>query len=113
VQDARLAAQHLRIVEHDARIAELERQMACLLRRLLRGCALRRCKTLTLAAEIQWELPPPLTFGIDRVVITGGLEPAYDIGGDTFDYAVNAATADLLILVAVGWPRWRRGSRCS
>jgi Stage II sporulation protein E (SpoIIE) len=63
---------------------------------------LRRRKTLTLAAEIQWELLPPLTFGTDRVVITGGLEPAYDIGGDSFDYAVNAAIADLLVLDAVG-----------
>jgi serine phosphatase RsbU (regulator of sigma subunit) len=36
------------------------------------------------------------------VVITGGLEPAYDIGGDTFDYAVNGDTADLLILDSLG-----------
>jgi hypothetical protein len=63
---------------------------------------LRRRKTLTLAAEIQWELLPPLTFGTDRVVITGGLEPAYEIGGDSFDYAVNAATADLMVIDAVG-----------
>jgi len=63
---------------------------------------LRRRKTMTLAAEMQWELLPPLTFGTDRVVITGALEPAYDIGGDTFDYAVNADTADLLVLDAIG-----------
>jgi hypothetical protein len=36
------------------------------------------------------------------VVITGGLEPAYDIGGDSVDYAVNGAAADLLVLDAVG-----------
>jgi serine phosphatase RsbU (regulator of sigma subunit) len=36
------------------------------------------------------------------VVITGGLEPAYEIGGDSFDYAVNGATADLLVADAVG-----------
>jgi hypothetical protein len=46
---------------------------------------LRRRKTLSLAAEMQWELLPPLTFGTERVVITGGLEPAYEIGGDSFD----------------------------
>src|SRR3712207_7301059 len=63
---------------------------------------LRRRKTLSLAAEMQWELLPPLTFGTDRVVITGGLEPAYDIGGDSFDYAVNGSTAELLILDSVG-----------
>ena len=62
----------------------------------------RRRKTLSLAAEIQWDLLPPLTCATDRVVIAGALEPAYDIGGDSFDYAVNGTTADLLILDAVG-----------
>jgi serine phosphatase RsbU (regulator of sigma subunit) len=51
---------------------------------------------------MQWELLPPLSFGTQRLVITGGLEPAYDIGGDSFDYAVNGSTADLLITDAVG-----------
>jgi serine phosphatase RsbU (regulator of sigma subunit) len=63
---------------------------------------LRRRRTLSLAAEIQWELLPPLTYASDRVVITGALEPAYDIGGDTFDYAVNGALVDLMVLDAVG-----------
>jgi serine phosphatase RsbU (regulator of sigma subunit) len=63
---------------------------------------LRRRKTLSLAAEMQWELLPPLSFGTRRLVITGGLEPAYDIGGDSFDYAVNGSTADLLVADAVG-----------
>lgn len=63
---------------------------------------LRRRKTLSVAAEIQWDLLPPLTFGTHRVVITGALEPAYDIGGDTFDYAVTGDCADLLILDSVG-----------
>src|SRR3954469_218421 len=63
---------------------------------------LRRRRTFSLAAEIQWGLLPPLTFGTERIVITGGLEPAYDIGGDSFDYAVNGDTADLLVLDSVG-----------
>jgi serine phosphatase RsbU (regulator of sigma subunit) len=63
---------------------------------------LRRRKTLSLAAEMQWELLPPMSFGTDRLVITGGLEPAYDIGGDSFDYAVNGSTAELLVIDAVG-----------
>jgi len=63
---------------------------------------LRRRKTMSLAAEIQWDLLPPLTFASDRVVIAGSLEPAYDIGGDTFDYAVNGPTVDLMVLDAVG-----------
>lgn len=63
---------------------------------------LRRSRPMTVAAEIQWELLPPLTFGTERIVITGSLEPSYDIGGDTFDYAVNGGIADLLVLDAVG-----------
>jgi serine phosphatase RsbU (regulator of sigma subunit) len=63
---------------------------------------LRRRKTLSLAAEMQWELLPPMSFGTDRVVITGGLEPAYDIGGDSFDYAVNGTAVDLLVIDSVG-----------
>jgi serine phosphatase RsbU (regulator of sigma subunit) len=62
----------------------------------------RRSRPMTVAAEIQWELLPPLTFGTERIVITGSLEPAYEIGGDTFDYAVNDGTADLMVLDAVG-----------
>ena len=62
----------------------------------------RRSRPMTVAAEIQWELLPPLTFGTERIVITGSLEPAYEIGGDTFDYAVNGGTADLMVLDAVG-----------
>jgi hypothetical protein len=63
---------------------------------------LRRRKTLSLAAEMQWELLPPTSFGTDRVVVTGGLEPAYDVGGDSFDYAVNGSLMDLLVIDSVG-----------
>ncbi|MGY2003575.1 PP2C family protein-serine/threonine phosphatase [Blastococcus sp. SYSU DS1024] len=63
---------------------------------------LRRTRPLSLAAEIQWDLIPPLTFGTERIVISAALEPAYQIGGDTFDYAVNGPVADLMVLDAVG-----------
>ena len=63
---------------------------------------LRRKRPLTLSAEMQWDLLPPLSFGTESAVISGALEPSYEIGGDTFDYAVNGPTADLLVLDAVG-----------
>jgi serine phosphatase RsbU (regulator of sigma subunit) len=63
---------------------------------------LRRSREMSIAAEIQWELLPPLTFGTERVVISGALEPSYEIGGDTFDYAVNGGVVDLMVLDAVG-----------
>ncbi|HUH06668.1 MAG TPA: PP2C family protein-serine/threonine phosphatase [Egibacteraceae bacterium] len=62
----------------------------------------RRRKTMTLAAETQWELLPPLTFASSRVVISGMLEPSYRIGGDSFDYALNGDLAHLAILDAMG-----------
>jgi serine phosphatase RsbU (regulator of sigma subunit) len=65
-------------------------------------CRLRRRKTLSLAAEMQWELLPPMSFGTERVVISGGLEPAYEIGGDSFDYAINGSLVDLLVIDSVG-----------
>lgn len=86
------------------------RQLATLLAQLITSLGaysdafarLRRRKTLTLAAEIQWDLLPPLSYGDARVVIAGALEPAYEIGGDTFDYAVDDDTAHLLVLDAIG-----------
>ena len=63
---------------------------------------LRRRQTMSLAAEIQWELLPPLTFATDRVVVSGVLEPTYEIGGDSFDYAVNGSSVDVMVLDAVG-----------
>ena len=37
--------------------------------------------------------PSPLTFGTEGIVISGLLEPAYEVGGDSFDYAVNGDLA--------------------
>ncbi len=55
-----------------------------------------------LAAEMQHTTLPPLTFGSDRVVISGLLAPAYEVGGDVFDYAINGGTAHVAVFDAVG-----------
>lgn len=62
----------------------------------------RRTEQLTLAAEMQWNLLPPLTFSNGRVVISGGLEPSYTVAGDTFDYAFNHDIAHVAIIDAMG-----------
>ncbi len=62
----------------------------------------RRRRPMSVAGELQWKLLPPLTFATDRLVISGFLEPAYDVGGDSFDYAANGATAHVAILDAMG-----------
>lgn len=62
----------------------------------------RRRQPMSLAAEIAWNLLPPLTFGTDRLVISAVLAPAYDVGGDSFDYAVDATTARFAVFDAMG-----------
>jgi serine phosphatase RsbU (regulator of sigma subunit) len=62
----------------------------------------RRRQPMSLAGEITWNLMPPLTFGTDRLVISCVLAPAYDVGGDCFDYAVDDTTARLAIFDAMG-----------
>jgi sigma-B regulation protein RsbU (phosphoserine phosphatase) len=62
----------------------------------------RRRMPMAVAAELQWNLLPPLTYATPDVVISGMLEPCYDIGGDTFDYAVNGATLHAAMFDAVG-----------
>jgi serine phosphatase RsbU (regulator of sigma subunit) len=62
----------------------------------------RRAQPLSIAAEIQWELLPPLTYASSRVSVSGILEPAYSIGGDSFDYALNPDRAEFAIIDAVG-----------
>jgi len=62
----------------------------------------RRTRAMTLAAEMQWHLLPPLTLSAPRVGLSGILEPAYEVGGDAFDYAVNHETAHVAIFDAMG-----------
>jgi len=62
----------------------------------------RRRQAMTLPAEMQHRLHPPLTFGTHRVVISGLLAPAYEVGGDAFDYALNGNIAHVAVFDAVG-----------
>jgi phosphoserine phosphatase RsbU/P len=62
----------------------------------------RRRRPMGLAAEMQWRLLPPLTVSDPRVTIAGVVEPAYEVGGDAFDYAINHGTAHLAIFDAMG-----------
>jgi serine phosphatase RsbU (regulator of sigma subunit) len=62
----------------------------------------RRRQAMSLAAEMQWQLLPPLTLVTPRVVIAGLLEPAYEVAGDAFDYALNGDTAHLAVIDPVG-----------
>ena len=62
----------------------------------------RRSQPLSDAAEAQWDLLPPLSYAGSQVAVSGILEPAYSIGGDSFDYAINPGRLDMAIIDAVG-----------
>ena len=62
----------------------------------------RRGRAMSLAATMQWGLMPPLSATTDRASVAGVLEPAYDIAGDGFDYAINGDAIDFAILDGMG-----------
>ena len=62
----------------------------------------RRTQPMALAAEMQWHLLPPLSMRTPAVEVAGQLTPAYEVGGDSFDYALNGSILHLGIFDAVG-----------
>ena len=62
----------------------------------------RRHSPLDLAAEMQWSLLPPLSFSSRGTTVAGLLEPAYEVGGDCFDYALNGDVLDVAVFDAMG-----------
>ncbi|WP_229068768.1 PP2C family protein-serine/threonine phosphatase [Actinoplanes sp. DH11] len=62
----------------------------------------RRAQPMTVAAELMWQMLPPLTSSHERLALTAIIEPCYDIGGDGYDYAVDGDTAWLVLLDAMG-----------
>ena len=53
-------------------------------------------------AEIQWELLPRLALEAPEYVVAGTLEPAYEVGGDTFDYAAQPEALTVSVTDAMG-----------
>ena len=63
---------------------------------------MRRRRPLSLPAELQWRLLPPLTFVAPRVAVAGILAPATEVAGDSFDYSVNGNVAHVAVIDAMG-----------
>jgi serine phosphatase RsbU (regulator of sigma subunit) len=63
---------------------------------------IRRRRPMSLAAEMQWGLLPPNSFTAREIMVAAHLEPAYEVGGDCYDYAHGIDRLDLAILDAVG-----------
>lgn len=62
----------------------------------------RRAAPMSVAGELLWQLLPPLTVGCPGLALAAVLEPAYDVSGDAFDYAVGATGAYFAIFDSSG-----------
>ena len=107
---ARLGVMSVNLAEVDEESRALADSLAGVVAALLvtRGqctdayTALRRTEKFSLAAEMQWDLLPPLSLDSARVSVAGLIQPAYDVGGDSFDYAVNGDRLDFAVFDAMG-----------
>ncbi|MFF1299506.1 MULTISPECIES: PP2C family protein-serine/threonine phosphatase [unclassified Streptomyces] len=63
---------------------------------------LARTRRMSVPAEMQWALMPPRTFANDRLTVSAVMEPAYQVAGDAFDYAIAGDVAHLAVFDAMG-----------
>ncbi|MFF0311469.1 PP2C family protein-serine/threonine phosphatase [Streptosporangium sp. NPDC004379] len=61
-----------------------------------------RTRSMNVAAEMQQNLMPLNTFANQDVAVSAAQEPAYEVGGDAFDYAVFGDMVHLAIFDAMG-----------
>lgn len=91
-------------------VSERVRQLAALSAELLLSKGMlsdsvhraARLQEMSMAAEMQWSLMPPLTAGTDDVAVAAMMEPAYEVGGDVADYSLEQDVAHFAILDAMG-----------
>jgi serine/threonine protein phosphatase PrpC len=62
----------------------------------------RRSGTMALQAELVWGYLVPRTFATERVLVAAMLEPAYEVGGDAFDYSLAGDRLLVSIFDGVG-----------
>ena len=62
----------------------------------------RRSGKMAVQAELIWGFLVPRTFATDRVLVAATLEPAYEAGGDAFDYSLRGDHLYVSIFDALG-----------
>ena len=62
----------------------------------------QRSRDLNVAAEIQRRLLPAFTCESWPITLAGWVEPAFEAGGDTFDYTVDDASTTITLTDAMG-----------
>lgn len=63
---------------------------------------IRTTRPMSLSAHLQWQTLPPLSMKTPELDLAGILEPAYDVGGDCFDYAYDHHVLHLAVFDAMG-----------
>jgi serine phosphatase RsbU (regulator of sigma subunit) len=63
---------------------------------------IQRGREMALQAELVWAFLAPRTFATDRVLLAASLEPAYEVGGDAFDYSLLSDHLHVSIFDALG-----------
>jgi serine phosphatase RsbU (regulator of sigma subunit) len=62
----------------------------------------QRDRKVALQAELIWANLPPRTFATDQVLVAASLEPAYEAGGDAFDYSIVGDHLHVSVFDALG-----------
>ncbi len=62
----------------------------------------QRSKKMSLQGEMIWALLPPRAFATERVLLSAFLEPAYEAGGDGFDYSMLGDRLHVSLFDALG-----------
>ncbi|SHN27776.1 PP2C family protein-serine/threonine phosphatase [Actinacidiphila paucisporea] len=63
---------------------------------------LTRTRPMGVPAELQWTMMPPRTFSDRRATVSAFMEPAYQVAGDAFEYALADDILHLAIFDAMG-----------
>src|SRR5690242_3497410 len=62
----------------------------------------QRTKKMSLQGEMIWALLPPRAFATEHVLLSAFLEPAYEAGGDGFDYSMLGNRLHVSLFDALG-----------
>ena len=62
----------------------------------------RRSREVALQAEMVWAFIAPTTFATEQVILSAVLEPAYEVGGDAFDYSLRGEHLHVSLFDAAG-----------
>jgi hypothetical protein len=61
-----------------------------------------RSREMALQAEMVWAFIAPTTFATEQVILSAVLEPAYEVGGDAFDYSLLGEHLHVSLFDAAG-----------